>query len=59
MKLLYALLRSSCNLFEKHEFLHISTEFNRNIRHIHALSGELMALEVVVEQADRERALRF
>ena len=47
------------SIWKKHEFLHISAEFNRNIRHIHALSGELVALEVVVEQADRERALCF
>ena len=39
--------------------LHIPTEFNCYIRHIHALSGELMALEVVIQQTNRQRALRF
>ena len=39
--------------------LHIPTEFNCDIRDIHALLRKLVPLEIVIQQANRQRALRF
>ena len=39
--------------------LHIPTEFNCYIRHIHALLRKLVPLEIVIQQTNRQRALRF
>ena len=39
--------------------LHISAEFDRNIRHIHTFFGKLVPLEIVIQQTDRQGALRF
>lgn len=39
--------------------LHIPTEFNCYIRHIHALLRKLVPLEIVIQQTNRQGALRF